>query len=124
MSIMRRVALPCGIVGGVWGILAPVVVPVIVLLMAKEKVSSLMGIPSVVLLWLSFVVLMGVLGLLALVLIKRNYKLGEPLLWVSAVAILLTSLIDTAIGLFFLPASILLLVAAIGLKRGQLRVRV
>ena len=117
MSIMRKIALPCGIVGGAWGILAPVVVPVMVLLMDEEEISSLMGIPIGVLLWLGFVVLMGVLGLLAIVLSKRSHKLGKPLLWASAVAILLVSFVDIAIGLFFLPASILLLVAAIGLKK-------
>jgi hypothetical protein len=43
------------------------------------------------------------------------------LLWTSAVAILLVRLVDIAMGLFFLPASILLIVAASGLERGKLR---
>ncbi len=119
MNVIRKIALPCGIIGGVWGILAPVVVPVTVLLRETEEGSSLIGMSSGVLLWLSFVALMGVLGLLALVLIKRNYKLGKSLLWVSAVAILFASTIDIAIGLFFLPASILLILSAIGLRADE-----
>ncbi len=109
--------MPLGITGGIWGILAPIVVPVVILLMDEEELSLLKGISGAFLVWLGFIVVMGMLGLLALVLIKRNYKLGKPLLWVSAVAMLLTSLIDIAIGLFFLPASVMLLVAAIGLKK-------
>ncbi|MEE9399954.1 MAG: hypothetical protein V3V23_06775 [Dehalococcoidales bacterium] len=119
MNVIRKIALPCGIIGGVWGILAPVVVPVMVLLMDKEELSLLKGIHGTFLLWLSFVVLMGVLGLVALALIKRNYKLGKSLLWVSAVAMLFASSIDIAIGLFFLPASILLILAAIGLRADE-----
>ncbi len=117
MSIMRKVALPCGTVGGVWGVLAPIVFPVVVLLVDKEELSLLGSIPGKFLLWLGFIVLMGGLGLLAVVLSKRSHKLGKPLLWASAVAILLVSFVDISIGLFFLPASILLLVAAFGLKR-------
>ena len=116
MNALRKIALPCGIAGGSWGILAPIVFPITVLLIDKEELSSLMGIPIGFLLWLGFVVLMGVLGLLALVLIKRKYKLGLLLLKVSAVAILLASIMDPAIGLFFLPASILLILSAIGLR--------
>jgi hypothetical protein len=73
MSIMRRVALPCGTVGGVWGVLAPIAFPVAVLLIAEEEVSSLSGMPWTVRLWLGFIILMGGLGLLATVL---EYK--EP----------------------------------------------
>lgn len=116
MNALRKIALPCGIAGGSWGILAPIVFPITVLLIDKEELSSLMGIPIGFLLWLGFVVLMGVLGLLALVLSKRKYKLGLLLLKVSAVAILLASIMDPAIGLFFLPASILLILSAIGLR--------
>ncbi len=119
MNIIRKVALPCGIAGGSWGILAPIVFPITVLLIDKEELSSLMGIPGGVLLWLGFVSLMGVLGLLSVVLSKRNYKLRKRLLWVSVIAILLASLIDIAIGLFFLPASILLILAAIGMREGE-----
>jgi len=128
MSIMRRVALPCGIAGGVWGILAPVLVllpvtvgvtpPVTGGVGEKEMVSMVeAGTAGDALPILSFISLMGVLGLLAIVLSKRSPRMGKPFLWTSAVAMLLVSLLGIfSVGLFFLPASVLLLVAAIGLK--------
>ncbi len=120
MGFLRRVALPCGIAGGTWGVLAPIAFPVTVLLMGEEEISSLSGMVVAVRLWLSFVALMGALGILAVIWIRRNNKLGKPLLWTSSLAILLASFIDIAIGLFFLPASVLLAVAAFGLSRKEL----
>ncbi len=120
MGFLRRVALPCGIAGGTWGVLAPIVFPVIVLLMGGEAISFLSGLPGTVRLWLSFLALMGVLGILAVIWIMRNNKLGKPLLWTSSLAILLASFVDIAIGLFFLPAAVLLAVAALGLFREEL----
>ncbi len=123
MGFLRRVALPCGIAGGTWGVLAPIAFPVIVLLMGEEEISSLSGIPVAVLLWWSFTALMGALGLLVIIWSMRNHKLGKlgrPLLWTSAVGILLASFVDIAIGLFFLPASVLLFVPAFNLFREEL----
>jgi hypothetical protein len=66
---------------------------------------------------LSFISLMGILGLLAIVLRKKKLRLGRIFIWISAVAMLLVSLLAIfSIGLLFLPASALLLVAAIGLR--------
>ena len=126
---MRRVALPCGIAGGVWGLLAPVLVllpiytrhatpPVTGGVGGKEMVSMVeVGVAGDALPILSFIAMMGVLGLLAIVLSRRRPRLGKPFLWTSAVAMLAVSLLGIfSIGLFFLPASVLLLVAAIGLK--------
>jgi hypothetical protein len=129
MRIMHRVTLPCSIVGGVWGILAPVLVLLPITVRAavspypggagkKEMVSMVeAGVAGDALPILSFIALMGVLGLLAIVLSKRRPHLGKPFLWTSAVAMLLVSLLGIfSVGLFFLPASVLLLVAATGLK--------
>lgn len=129
MSVMRRVALPCGIAGGVWGVLAPVLVllpiyargvtpPISGAKQEQEMVSMVeVGAALDALPFLGFISLMGVLGLLAIVLSKRRPRLGKPLLWTSAVAMLLVSLLGIfSVGLFFLPASVLLVVAAIGLK--------
>jgi len=131
---MRRVALPCGIAGGVWGLLAPILVllpftvrvatpPVTGGVVEEEMVSMVeAGTAGDALPVLSFIALMGVLGLLAIVLSKRSPRLGKPFLWTSAVAMLAASLLGIfSIGLFFLPASVLLLVAAIGLKRESKR---
>jgi len=128
MGIMRRVALPCGIAGGVWGLLAPVLVLLPVTVQAtppvtggvgEEEMVSMVeaGVAGDALPILSFISLMGVLGLLAIVFNKRRLNLGRIFVWVSALAMLAVSLLAIfSVGLFFLPASALLLVAAIGLK--------
>jgi len=70
---------------------------------------------------LSFIALIGVLGLLAIVLSKRRLHLGRIFVWVSALAMLVVSLVSIfSLGLFFLPASILLILAAIGLKGSEI----
>ncbi len=112
---MRRVALPSGIVGGVWGVLAPILV---LLPIRGRSLLEMGGIVGEVLPWLGFIAVMGILGLVGLRLHTRGHKLGEPFLWTSAVAMLLVSLFTLfGVGLFFIPASALLLVAAFGLKR-------
>ena len=126
---MRRVVLPCGIVGGVWGLLAPILVLLPITALAavnpitggvedREMVSMVeAGTALDALPFLGFISLMGVLGLLAIVLRKRRPRIGKPFLWTSAVAMLLVSLLGIfSLGLFFLPASVLLLVATFGLK--------
>ena len=66
---------------------------------------------------LSFIALMGLLGLLAIVLARRRHQPGRIFIWVSASAMLAVSLFSIfSLGLFFLPASISLIVSAIGLR--------
>jgi len=126
---MRRAALPCGVAGGVWGLLAPVVVLVPVSKVGvtppfpggvgEESMVSMVGAGTAgdALPILSFIALMGVLGLVAIVLRKKKPRLGRVFIWVSAIAVLAASLAGIfSIGLFFLPAAALLLVAAIVLK--------
>ena len=126
---MGRAALPCGIAGGVWGLLAPalvllpigvrVAVPPVTGGVGEGEMVSMVeaGTAGDALPLLGFISLMGVLGLLAILLSKRRSRLGKSFLWTSAVAMLLVSLLSIfSIGLFFLPTSALLLVAAIGLK--------
>jgi hypothetical protein len=131
---MRRAALPCGIAGGVWGLLAPVVVLLPIYRVGvtppfpggvgEESMVSMVeaGTAGDALPILSFIALMGALGLLAMVLSKRGLRLGRIFVWVSALAMLAVSLVSIfSIGLFFLPAAALLLVAAIGLKGASKR---
>jgi hypothetical protein len=126
---MRKVAVPCGIAGGVWGLLAPLLVFLPIYVggavspfpggVGEERMASMVevGVAGDALPFLGFISLMGVLGLLAIALGRRKPRLGKPFLWTSAVAMLLASLLSIfSIGLLFLPASALLLVAAIGLK--------
>jgi len=126
---MRKVAVPCGIVGGVWALLAPLLVFLPIYTrsavppfpggVVEEEMAGMVeaGVAGDALPVLSFISLLGVLGLLAIVLGKSKPRLGKPFLWTSAVAMLLVSILSIfSIGLLFLPASALLLVAAFGLK--------
>ena len=129
MSVIRKIALPCGIAGGIWGLIAPILVllpitvrgavsPVTGQQEQREMVSMVeAGVAGDALPILSFIALMGLLGLLAIVLHKRRPYLGRIFIWVSALAILGVSLVSIfSLGLFFLPASILLIVSAMGLR--------
>ncbi len=126
---MPKVAVPCGIIGGVWGLLAPLVVFLPISRVGvtapfsggvgEERMVSMVaaGVAGDALPVLGFISLMGMLGLLAIVLSKRKPRLGRIFMWISASAMLAVSLLAIfSIGLFFLPASALLLVAAIGLR--------
>ena len=128
MNVIRRIALPCGIIGGVWAVLLSILLSLIVpartvtTTMIEGQAwgfttsvaeSMVWGILTIII----FMALMGLLGLLAIVLHKRRPYLGRIFIWVSALAILGVSLVSIfSLGLFFLPASILLIVSAIGLK--------
>lgn len=131
MNIIRKIARPCGIAGGVWGLLAPVLVllpisargatPPIGAPQQEPEIEMISmveaGVAGNALPVLSFIALMGLLGLLAIVLSKQRPGLGRIFLWVSASAILAVSLVVIfSIGLFFIPASILLILAAIGIR--------
>jgi len=133
MSTMRKVAVPCGIAGGVWALLAPLLVLLPIYTggavspvgggVVEEEMASMVeaGVAGDALPVLSFISLMGILGLLAIVLSKRKPHLGRIFIWISASAMLAVSILSIfSIGLLFLPASALLLVAAISLK-GELK---
>ena len=90
----------------------------LVLGLGKEMVSMVeAGVAGDALPILSVIALMGMLGLLAIVLSKQRPHLGRIFLWVSASAMLVVSLLCIfSIGVIFLPAGILLMLAAIGLR--------
>jgi hypothetical protein len=130
---MRKVAVPCGIVGGVWALLAPLLVFLPIYMrgaslpvtggVVEEEMASMVevSVAGDALPVLSFISLMGILGLLAIVLRKKKPHLGRIFIWISASAMLAVSLLGIfSVGLFFLPAAVLLLVAAFGLK-GELK---
>jgi len=113
MKTLNRIAKPCGIVGGVWGILAPILMLFSSPPWAFVRIWWYLPI-------LSFVILMGVLALVAIVLSKRRLHLGRIFIWVSALAVLVVSFLGLFTwGLFFLPASILLILAAIGIRKRE-----
>ena len=110
MNALRKIALPLVMVGGIWGLLAPVVMAFVSPAWTFERVWWYFPL-------LSFVSLMGVLAFVALVLNKRSPHLGKILIWISALAVLVVSFLGLFTwGLFFLPASILLILSAIGLR--------
>ncbi len=109
MNIIRKIALPLGLAGGIWVLLAIVFIAFISPAWAYE----IWWYPPL----LGFTALMGVLALVALVLSKRRLHLGRMLIWVSALAIIVVSFFGLFTwGVFFLSASILLILAAIGLR--------
>ena len=134
MKAIHKIARPCGIAGGIWGLLAPLLVfapltsckgatpPITGEQVGREIETEMvswyeMGMAGEVLPILSFIALIGLLGLLAIVLYKSRPLLARIFMWISASAMLVFSLISIfSLGLFFLPVSILLIMAAIGLK--------
>ena len=140
MKTLNRIARPCGIVGGVWGLLAPILVllpvtsrgitpPVTMppghdvtvlrrpgLGWSEDMVSMVeAGTAGDALPVLSVIAVMGLLGLLAILVIRRHPHLEVAFFWVSALFMLVVSLLSIfSVGLYFLPASVLLLLAAIG----------
>ena len=132
MGVIHKISLPCGIVGGIWGLLAPILVVLPITMrgasspvtgeQGKQEMVSMVeaGTAGDALPILSFIALMGLLGLLAIVLSRRRLHLGRIFIWVSALAILAISLVSIfSLGLFFLPASILLILAAVGMRENK-----
>jgi len=132
MKTLNRIARPCGIVGGVWGLLAPVMVllpiasrgatpPVTGGLVKTEMVSMVeAGTAGDALPVLSAIAVMGLLGLLAILVIRKHHYVAAILLWIVAVDMLILSLLSIfSLGLYFLPASVLLLLAAIGMGKKE-----
>ena len=132
MKTLKRIAKPCGIVGGVWGLLAPIMVllpisarsatpPVSGGQVKTEMVSMVeAGVASSALPILSVIAVMGLLGLLTILVIRRHPHLKTAFLWVSAIVMLIASLLSIfSVGSYFLPASILLFLAAIGMRETE-----
>jgi len=132
METLKRTAKPCGIVGGVWGLLAPIMVllpitgrsatpPVTGGSVKTEMVSMVeAGTAGDSLTVLSALAVMGLFGLLTILVIRRHPHLKVAFLWVSALVMLILSLLSIfSVGLYFLPASVLLLLAAIGMRKKE-----
>jgi len=145
MKKLNRITKPCGIVGGIWGLLAPILVllsvasrgitpPITVvpghevsvlrrpvLSLSKDMVSMVeAGTAGDALPILSTIAMMGLLGLLAILVIRKHPHLEVAFLWVSALGMLIASLLSIfSLGLYFLPASVLLLLAAIGMEKKE-----
>jgi len=132
MKKLNRTAKLLGIVGGVWGLLTPLLVllPIATVgvtppfpdgMVKEERVSMVeAGTAGDALLVLSAIAMMGLLGLLAVLLTRGHPYLAAILLWIVAVDMFILSLISIfSVGLYFLPAAILLILAAIGMRKKE-----
>jgi hypothetical protein len=132
MKILNRIAKPCGIAGGVWGILLAIIYSfllpthTVITTTITEQSSIITTTASESWDWLiiAFIILtalMGILGLLAVILRMRNLGLGQWFIRVSAITMLVLSLVGAvtmvSVGIILLPAAILLILAAIGMGK-------
>ena len=112
-SIVGKIAVPCGIVGGTWALVAPV-------LMAATLPKSVFTGPGSYLpvIHLAFVALMGVIALVAIALRPRQSRFAKALLWAATLGVFLGALFPdpVGIGLAFVPSLVLLILSAIGLR--------
>jgi len=132
MKILRRIAKPCGIAGGVWAILFAIVLSVIAPIRmvtnvitfpdpgqrATETIESIAwGTVTIIVIML----FLGILGFVGLMLSQRNPRLNRIFKWVSSLGMLVLSLalmffFLSPAGLVLFPAAILLMLAAIGMR--------
>ncbi len=132
MKTLKRIAKPCGIVGGVWAVLLAVILSLIApTRMVTNAITMEPGqyttntIESIA--WgtvtiITIMVLLGILGLLGLMLSRRIPRTSRIFIWISSLGMLVLSLALMFIfispsGLFLLPAAILLILAAIGIGK-------
>ena len=133
MKTLNRIAKPCGIAGGVWAILLAIILSVIAPIRmvtnvitfpdpgqrAAETIESIAwGTVTIIVIML----LLGILGLVGLMLSQRNPRLNRIFKWVSSLGMLVLSLALKFIflspsGLILFPAAILLILAAIGMRK-------
>ena len=129
MNVIRKIAVPCGIIGGVCTVLLSVFVFLVtptqigttavmrdetgqVLTSVTEKTFASGNLPFLI--FTGITTAMGVLALVAVLSLKRRPQLRSVLMWVSVSTILTFGIFS--LGLILLPASILLMLAAIGLR--------
>src|ERR1039457_7257913 len=102
MNLIRKIAKPCGILGGIWGIAVSLLG---LLLMPAATVTAAI---------LIFIFLLGALSIWGTLFSQRRFRLAVILLWASGIAYLPVGIITGP--WIFLPASLLLIIAAIGLQ--------
>jgi hypothetical protein len=127
MKILRRIAKPCGIAGGVWAVLLAIFLSLIapirgVTTPSQYVTNTIESVAWGIITILIIMLLLGILGLVGLMLSRRNPRLGRIFLWISSLGTFVLSLALIFIfispsGLLLLPAAILLILAAIGIGR-------
>jgi predicted CDP-diglyceride synthetase/phosphatidate cytidylyltransferase len=109
MSLFRKIAVVCGVVGGVWAVATAVFV-------------AFFLVPAGMAWWyyatLGFLALMGAVSVAAVTLRSKWSRSAKALIWIAALALMLTSLwVDKyVLGIIFTPAWVFLILSAIGLR--------
>ena len=129
MKILRRIAKPCGIAGGIWAILFAIFLSLIapirgVTAPAQHVTNTIESVAWGTMAIIVIMFLLGILGLVGLMLSRRNPRLNRIFKWVSSLGILVLSLALTFFflspsGLILFPAAILLLLAATGMGKKE-----
>jgi len=134
MKIISRIARPCGIIGSVWAVLLAIILSLIApTRMVTNAITMAPGqyvtntIESIA--WgtvtiIISMVLLGILGLLGLILSGRIPRTSRIFSWISSLGMLVLSLALIFIfispsGLILFPAAILLILAAIGMRKRE-----
>jgi hypothetical protein len=129
MNILHKIAKPCGIAGGIWGILCSLLLLILVSV-GTESTTTInnpaghqTAFPNAVFsisyaaYTLIFTGLMGILGIIGIALSLRRPRAGIISIWISAGVMAAASLFIVPIA--FAPSAVLLILAGIGLTRNQ-----
>lgn len=129
MNILGKIAKACGIAGGLWGILMSLIWLFLWGARNPGTFSSEMdstgrmitrnyspGPLNLDVYLLIFTGLMGLVGLLAVLVTKKNPKIGLISIWISALAILIVSMFLLPLSIFFALSIILLVISAVGVQ--------
>lgn len=134
MKTLNKIAKPCGTIGGVWAVLLAIILSLIApIRMVTNAIIMEPGqyvtntIESIAWGTVTIIISMlflGILGLLSLMLSRRNPRLSRIFIWISSLGILVLSLALMFVfispsGLILLPAAILLILAAIGMRKKE-----
>ena len=110
MKFIRKIAVKCGITGGVLALFG------VAFLLLRVPMSGQTGFA-----WypvsLGIITILSVLALASIIFRRRLRNVARAFLWAAGLTILLVSLwVDpTVLGFVFLPTSILFLISAVGL---------
>jgi glucan phosphoethanolaminetransferase (alkaline phosphatase superfamily) len=126
MKILRRIARPCGIAGGIWAILFAIFLSLIapirgVTAPAQHATNTIESVAWGTVAIIVIMFLLGILELVGLMLSRRNPRLNRIFKWVSSLGMLVLSLalmffFLSPSGLILFPAAILLILAAVGMR--------
>ena len=131
MNTIRKIAKPCGIVGGAGTMLLSLLVFLFIpaytttatavwrdetgqILSSVTEKSSVGSGFMVLSIFTGVTAVMGLLALVSILALKNKPRLRSSLLWVSIAGIIVCGLFS--LGILLLPAAILLILAAVGMK--------